>query len=88
MIWAFSVTLLQLAAGLGLALLLNANLRFQGVTRLLALIPWAMPPVVVAIMWKMLYNPNSGPVNGVDPAASTRASRWTGWATSAPRCRR
>jgi multiple sugar transport system permease protein len=59
------VTLLQLAAGLGLALLLNANLRFQGITRLLALIPWAMPPVVVAIMWKMLYNPNSGPVNGV-----------------------
>ena len=33
-------------------------------TRLLALIPWAMPPVVVAIMWKMLYNPNSGPING------------------------
>ncbi len=65
MIWAFSVTVLQLLAGLGLALLLNANLRFQGVTRLLALIPWAMPPVVVAIMWKMLYNPNSGPVNGV-----------------------
>ncbi|SDU91442.1 carbohydrate ABC transporter membrane protein 1, CUT1 family [Microlunatus sagamiharensis] len=65
MIWAFSVTLLQLVAGLGLALLLNANLRLQGVTRLLALIPWAMPPVVVAIMWKMLYNPNSGPLNGV-----------------------
>jgi len=59
------VTLLQLLAGLGLALLLNANLRFQSFTRLLALIPWAMPPVVVAIMWKMLYNPNSGPVNGV-----------------------
>lgn len=65
LIWAFAVTLLQLLAGLGLALLLNANLRFQGVTRLLALIPWAMPPVVVAIMWKMLYNPNSGPINGV-----------------------
>lgn len=65
MVWAFSVTLLQLLAGLGLALLLNANLRFQNVTRLLALIPWAMPPVVVAIMWKMLYNPNSGPINGV-----------------------
>ena len=65
MVWAFSVTLLQLLAGLGLALLLNANLRFQSLTRLLALIPWAMPPVVVAIMWKMLYNPNSGPINGV-----------------------
>jgi len=65
MIWAFAVTALQLLAGLGLALLLNANLRFQSFTRLLALIPWAMPPVVVAIMWKMLYNPNSGPINGV-----------------------
>jgi multiple sugar transport system permease protein len=65
LLWAFSVTVLQLLAGLGLALLLNANLRFQSATRLLALIPWAMPPVVVAIMWKMLYNPNSGPVNGV-----------------------
>lgn len=65
MIWAVSVTVLQLLAGLGLALLLNANLRFQGLTRLLALIPWAMPPVVVAIMWRMLYNPNSGPINGV-----------------------
>ncbi|HEX8508892.1 MAG TPA: sugar ABC transporter permease [Propionibacteriaceae bacterium] len=65
MIWAISVTVLQLLAGLGLALLLNANLRFQNLTRLLALIPWAMPPVVVAIMWKMLYNPNSGPINGV-----------------------
>ena len=64
LIWAFSVTLLQLLAGLGLALLLNADLRLQSATRLLALIPWAMPPVVVAIMWKMLYNPNSGPING------------------------
>jgi len=75
MVWAFSVTALQLLAGLGLALLLNANLRFQSLTRLLALIPWAMPPVVVAIMWKMLYNPNSGPINGVvrifDPGFAT-----------------
>lgn len=63
MIWAFSVTILQLLAGMGLALLLNSNLKFQGFTRLLALLPWAMPPVVVAIMWKMIYSPNAGPLN-------------------------
>ncbi|WP_152363712.1 carbohydrate ABC transporter permease [Microlunatus speluncae] len=62
--WAIGVTLLQLVAGLTLALLLNANLRFQGIARLLALVPWAMPPVIVAIIWKMIYNPNSGPLNG------------------------
>lgn len=64
MIWAISVTLLQLAAGMGLALLLNANLRFQGLTRVLALIPWAMPPVVVAVMWQMIYS-TYGPLNAV-----------------------
>ncbi|WP_231979517.1 carbohydrate ABC transporter permease [Tessaracoccus coleopterorum] len=58
MVWAVSVTLLQLLAALGLALLLNADLRFQGLTRVLALIPWAMPPVVVAIMWQLIYSPN------------------------------
>ncbi len=65
MIWAVSVTLLQLVAALGLALLLNSGLRLQGLTRVLALIPWAMPPVVVAIMWRMIYSPNAGPLNAV-----------------------
>lgn len=64
MVWAVSVTLLQLLFALGLALLLNSDLKFQGLTRVLALIPWAMPPVVVAIMWKMIYEPN-GPLNGL-----------------------
>jgi multiple sugar transport system permease protein len=65
MIWAISVTLLQLVLALGLAQLLNSGLRLQGLTRVLALIPWAMPPVVVAIMWKMIYSPNAGPLNAV-----------------------
>lgn len=63
MVWAVSVTLLQLVAAMGLALLLNADLRLQSLTRVLALIPWAMPPVVVAIMWRMIYSPNAGPLN-------------------------
>lgn len=63
MVWAVSVTLLQLVAGMGLALLLAADLKLQGLTRVLALIPWAMPPVVVAIMWQMIYSPNAGPLN-------------------------
>ena len=63
LIWAFSVTVLQLVAAMGLALLLNSNLHFQGLARVLALIPWAMPPVVVAIMWQMIYSANAGPLN-------------------------
>ncbi|MGV8845153.1 carbohydrate ABC transporter permease [Tessaracoccus sp.] len=61
-IWSISVTILQLVAGMGLALLLNADLRLKGFTRVLALVPWAMPPVVVAIMWKLIYR-QTGPLN-------------------------
>ena len=64
LIWAFSVTILQFMAGLGLALLLNLDLRLRWLARTLALVPWAMPPVIVAIMWRLMLNPNYGPING------------------------
>jgi multiple sugar transport system permease protein len=64
MIWAFSVTILQFVAAMGLALLLNQNLRLRWLARTLSLVPWAMPPVVVAIMWRLIFDPNSGPVSG------------------------
>ena len=63
LIWAFSVTILQFLAGLGLALLLNMNLRLRWLARTLSLVPWAMPPVIVAIMWRLMLNPNYGPIN-------------------------
>ncbi len=64
LIWAVSVTFLQFASAMGLALLLHQNLRFGWFARVLALVPWAMPPVVTGIMWRLMYDPNYGPVNG------------------------
>lgn len=63
LIWAFSVTILQFLASLGLALLLNMELRFRGLARVLALIPWAIPPVIIAIMWRLMLNPTAGPID-------------------------
>jgi multiple sugar transport system permease protein len=62
-IWAISVTVVQFALALGLALLLNTNLRGRWIARSLALVPWAMPPVVVGIMWKIFYQPQAGLLN-------------------------
>jgi multiple sugar transport system permease protein len=59
-VWAISVTLIQFALALGLALLLNTDLRGRWIPRSLALVPWAMPPVVVGIMWKLFYQPQAG----------------------------
>lgn len=65
LIWAFSVTIIQFFASLGLALLLNQKLRLRWLARTLALVPWAMPPVVIGIMWRLVYHPNAGILNDV-----------------------
>ncbi|MFI6902378.1 carbohydrate ABC transporter permease [Nonomuraea sp. NPDC050394] len=65
LIWSVSVTVLQFLAALGLALLLNQNLRFRGVARVLAVVPWAMPPVVIGLMWKLVYHPDAGILNSM-----------------------
>ncbi|GLZ80201.1 transporter integral membrane protein [Actinorhabdospora filicis] len=63
LIWAVSVTVIQFFAALGLALLLNLNLRLRWLARTLALVPWAMPPVIVGIMWQLVYHPDAGLIN-------------------------
>ena len=63
LIWAFGVTALQGVLGLVLALLLNERLRLRWLARTLALVPWAMPSVIVAIMWRMVYHPDAGILN-------------------------
>jgi multiple sugar transport system permease protein len=65
LIWAFGVTGIQFLLALSLALLLNAGLRFQWLVRPLALVPWAMPSVIVAILWKLIYQPDAGILNAI-----------------------
>ncbi|MFJ1889824.1 carbohydrate ABC transporter permease [Streptomyces sp. NPDC088170] len=63
LVWAFGVTVPQVVLALGLALLLNQNLRMRWLARALAIIPWAMPEVVVGIMWRLVYHPDAGVLN-------------------------
>ncbi|SOD63327.1 carbohydrate ABC transporter membrane protein 1, CUT1 family [Streptomyces zhaozhouensis] len=63
LVWALCVTSLQFLLALGLALLLNQNLRLRWLARTLALVPWAMPEVVVGIMWRLVYHQDAGILN-------------------------
>ncbi|WP_405608292.1 sugar ABC transporter permease [Streptomyces sp. NBC_01511] len=63
LIWAVCVTALQFVMAMGLALLLNQNLRFRWLARTLAIVPWAMPEVVVGIMWRLVYHSDAGVLN-------------------------
>jgi multiple sugar transport system permease protein len=63
MVWTFIVTALQVSLGLGLALLLNTKVRFVSFYTILILIPWATPPIIRGILWRQMYEPNTGAVN-------------------------
>jgi multiple sugar transport system permease protein len=57
------VTFIQFCLALGLALLLSQGLHGRWLARSLALVPWAMPSVVVGIMWKLVFQPQAGVLN-------------------------
>jgi multiple sugar transport system permease protein len=54
---------LSMAAGLGVALLLNQPIRGRGLLRTLYFLPMVTPFVVVAIVWKWFYNGDFGVFN-------------------------
>jgi multiple sugar transport system permease protein len=62
-IWIGLTVPLQLLLGLVTALLLNQNFRWRGLARSLILIPWALPSVVIGLMWSWIYNPQVGLLN-------------------------
>jgi multiple sugar transport system permease protein len=65
LIWAGTVTVIQFVLALGLALLLSSPLRGRALARSLALVPWAMPAVIVGIMWNLVYQQQAGLLNEV-----------------------
>lgn len=62
-VWTVTVTAGVIVLGMGLALLLNAKLPGQALARVLVLIPWAIPPVIKGMIWRLMYHPTSGFIN-------------------------
>ncbi|VTU45960.1 carbohydrate ABC transporter permease [Variovorax sp. PBL-E5] len=54
---------LQLLMGLGLALLLNGKSLVLDGVRTAFLIPMVLPPIVVALIWKIMYSPDVSPIH-------------------------
>ncbi|MDR3473471.1 MAG: sugar ABC transporter permease [Devosia sp.] len=62
-IWTVSVVVLQNLLGFLAALLLNQHLPGQALMRSLILLPWVLPGVVAAILWRFMYDPQLGLIN-------------------------
>jgi ABC-type sugar transport system permease subunit len=62
-LWTVASIVLQTVFGVALALLLNQALRGINVFRGLLLFPYMVPTVVIALVWRWMFNPEFGVVN-------------------------
>ena len=67
---SIATVLLQLLAGLGFALLLNEPTPAKRFARTALLIPMVLPPIVVGILWRVIFT--------VDVSPMHRAAAWLG----------
>jgi multiple sugar transport system permease protein len=65
LVWTGSVVVLQNVLGLATAGLLNQNLPLKRLTGAFLLLPWVLPGIVAAILWRFMYDPQLGLVNAI-----------------------
>lgn len=63
LIWTFACVFFHYVIGLGLAIMLNRNMRLRGLYRVLLILPWAVPVFISAFAWKYLFNAEYGLIN-------------------------
>lgn len=61
--FAISVVSIEMLLGVGLALLLDRNIRGMSLLRTLFILPMMIAPVVVGLMWRYMYHPTVGTFN-------------------------
>jgi multiple sugar transport system permease protein len=78
--WTAFVVVLQNLIGLLVALVLDQNLPGQGLMRSIILLPWILPGVVAAIVWRFMCDPQLGLVNSllVGWGFTSHAVAWLG----------
>ena len=67
---------LEMLVGFGLALFVNSLKKGQKVMRTLLLLPYLLPTVTVALIWRMMLSPNYGIVNQVLEALHLPVYNW------------
>ncbi|ACQ79937.1 binding-protein-dependent transport systems inner membrane component [Beutenbergia cavernae DSM 12333] len=65
LVWAGAALVVQVGLGLLIATTLNKRLLARGAIRTTLIVPWVVPTVLVALIWRFLLDPVSGPINSV-----------------------
>lgn len=63
LIWTILVVIFQFLLGLASAILLNQNFVGRTFARGVVILPWVIPGVVAAMVWRLMYDPQLGIIN-------------------------
>ncbi|MCP3662634.1 MAG: sugar ABC transporter permease [Gammaproteobacteria bacterium] len=76
--FAISVVFIEMIVGVGLALLLDRNLRGMSVLRTMFILPMMIAPVVVGLIWRYMYHPSIGVFNQTLEKTGLGSVDWLG----------
>jgi ABC-type sugar transport system permease subunit len=71
LLFASLTVLMELIAGMALALALHTIVRGRALVRMIVVLPWALPTVVAALVWRFMFD-HEGIASGVLPDVLTR----------------
>ena len=74
--YAGLTVVLELILGLGIALLLQKRTRFNNIVSIMLLMPLMTAPVLAALMWKLMTNPNFGILSYLVSLVGVEDFRW------------
>ena len=78
LLFAFTVVLAELVVGVGLALLLDRNIRGMSVLRTLFILPMMIAPVVVGLVWRYMFHATYGTFNRFLESIGLPSIDWLG----------
>lgn len=78
LVFTVTVVALEFLLGLGVALLLNRNVRGKAVFLSILIVPMLLTPVAVGLVWRMLLHPQTGIINYVLTLLHLPAPAWLG----------
>jgi len=76
--FAFICVSVEMVLGVGLALMLDRNIRGMTVLRTMFILPMMIAPVVVGLMWRYMYHPTVGTFNRTLDGAGLPKVDWLG----------
>jgi len=78
LLFAFTVVIAEMVIGVGLALLLDRNIRGMSVLRTLFILPMMIAPVVVGLVWRYMFHATYGTFNRFLEAIGLEPVDWLG----------